>query len=79
MRDASGSVAIGKRVLCVDWMVELSGSCTVIGDAVTIDVVVFGGADRKWPVAPVSRMIGLWASFIAGVDKRVLLLLSCVL
>ena len=38
---------------------ELSGSWTVMGEVFEIHLVLLGGADRKWPVAPVSKIMGL--------------------
>ena len=50
---------MGKCAVCVDWMVEWSGNCTVRG----LRVSIFCGAGavvvRKWPVAPVSKIRGL--------------------
>ena len=59
-----GIEGTGRSVVCVDWIVELSGSWTVIAGVFPGNFVEVLDAERKCPVAPVSRINGGWARFI---------------
>ena len=45
--------------MCVDWIVDWSGKCTVMGLVVFVLARTGALGVRKWPVAPVSRIRGL--------------------
>ena len=59
-----GIKGTGRSAVCVDWMVELSGSWTVIAGAFMGSFVEVLDTERKCPVVPVSRINGGWARFI---------------
>ena len=47
VQEAWGRLSISKRAVWVDWLVELSGSWTVMGEVVETSFSLGGGADRK--------------------------------